>query len=449
MKGAVALRDEEPVASSHYVTKVESTVTPVSRPPATVAVVGLGYVGLPTALAFVSAGAPVIGIDISAGRIADIQRVDVDLLDSDRFRLSQAMSGARLHLTTDVTVLATVDVVIVCVPTPVDKHLVPDLAPLRAACATVVDHAQPGQCLVLTSTSYVGTTADLLARPLQRRGMKIGSDIHVVFSPERIDPGRENHQQESVPRVLGGVTDACARRGADVVSGIAPVVHVVSSPEAAEFTKLYENTFRAVNIAFANEMADIAGQFALNITEVIDAADSKPFGFMAFRPGPGVGGHCIPCDPHYLLWDLRARRAGAPMVEAAMSRIAARPGQIVDRAVAALAARGRSIVDARLAVVGVTYKPNVQDVRESPALEIIAALRALGADVSFVDPLVATLVSADGERVQKVERPADVAWDIAIVHTVHRESDVNWLDAVPVVLDATYRLAPAVNRIVP
>lgn len=449
MNRAVALRDEETLAPSRYLTTVQSAPAPVSRPVATVGIVGLGYVGLPTALAFVAAGAPVVGIDISATRIADIERVDVDLLDSDRFRLRQAMSGQRLHLTTDVTMLATVDVVIVCVPTPVDEHLVPDLGPLRAACATVVDHARPGQCLMLTSTSYVGTTRDLLVRPLQRRGMEIGTDIHVVFSPERIDPGRVSHQQESVPRVLGGVTDACALRGADVVSGIAPAVHVVSSPEAAEFTKLYENTFRAVNIAFANEMADVAGQFDLDITEVIDAADSKPFGFMAFRPGPGVGGHCIPCDPHYLLWDLRARRAGAPLVEAAMSRIAARPGQIVDRALGALAGRGRSIVDARVAVVGVTYKPNVQDVRESPALEIIGALVALGADVSFVDPLVPTVTSTDGRPVPRVERPADVAWDIAIVHTVHRESDVNWLDDVPVVLDATYRLAPAINRLVP
>lgn len=449
MNRAVALRDEETLAPSPYLTTVRSAPAPVSRPVATVGIVGLGYVGLPTALAFVAAGAPVVGIDISATRIADIERVDVDLLDSDRFRLRQAMSGQRLHLTTDVTMLATVDVVIVCVPTPVDEHLVPDLGPLRAACATVVDHARPGQCLMLTSTSYVGTTRDLLVRPLQRRGMEVGTDIHVVFSPERIDPGRVSHQQESVPRVLGGVTDACALRGADVVSGIAPAVHVVSSPEAAEFTKLYENTFRAVNIAFANEMADVAGQFDLDITEVIDAADSKPFGFMAFRPGPGVGGHCIPCDPHYLLWDLRARRAGAPLVEAAMSRIAARPGQIVDRALGALAGRGRSIVDARVAVVGVTYKPNVQDVRESPALEIIGALVALGADVSFVDPLVPTVTSTDGRPVPRVERPADVEWDIAIVHTVHRESDVNWLDDVPVVLDATYRLAPAINRLVP
>lgn len=449
MNRAVALRDEATFASSHYATPIESAVIPVSRPLATVGIVGLGYVGLPTALAFVSAGSPVIGIDISAGRIADIERADVDLLDSDRFRLRQAMSGERLHLTTDLTMLARVDVVIVCVPTPVDEHLVPDLTALRAACATVVAHARPGQCLMLTSTSYVGTTGDLIVRPLQRRGMEVGTDVHVVFSPERIDPGRVTHQQESVPRVLGGVTEACARRGAEIVAGIAPVVHVVSSPEAAEFTKLYENTFRAVNIAFANEMADIAGHFALDITEVIDAADSKPFGFMAFRPGAGVGGHCIPCDPHYLLWDLRARRAGAPVVEAAMSRIAARPGQIVARVVEALAAQGQRIVDARVAVVGVSYKPNVQDVRESPALEIIAALRAVGADVSFVDPLVATLVLADGENVPRIERPADSTWDIAIVHTVHRESDVNWLDAVPVVLDATYRLPPAGNRIVP
>ena len=430
------------------VTSTIATVA-VDRPSMTVGILGLGYVGLPTALAFAAAGFAVTGIDISAGRIADIERGDVDVLDTDRRRLRHAMSDENFFLSTDPSLLDFVDVVVVCVPTPVDEHLVPELASLRAACATVVEHACAGQCIVLTSTSYVGTTDDLLVRPLQRRGMIIGEDIHVVFSPERIDPGRVSHRQDNVPRVLGGVTEACAHRGADALAKIASIVHVVSSPEAAELTKLYENTFRAVNIAFANEMADVSRELGLDINEVIDAAASKPYGFMAFRPGPGVGGHCIPCDPHYLLWELRSRRMATPVIEAAMTRIAARPGQIVDRAMTALAARGQRIVDARVVIVGVAYKPDVEDVRESPALEIIARLQALGADVAFVDPLVRTLATTDGQTICRTERPHPSMCDLAIVHTLHRNADLDWLDDVAVVLDATYQLPISGNRIVP
>lgn len=435
--------------SNGHATGAESLAILNGTPRQTMGIVGLGYVGLPTALAFASNGSMVVGIDHSPRRIHDIERAEVDVLDIDRDRLRVALASDLLHLSTDPALLSAVDVVLICVPTPVDDHLVPDLTSLRTACATVVEHARPGQCIVLTSTSYVGTTEDFVVRPLQSRGLRVGNDVHVVFSPERIDPGNSRHPQETVPRVLGGVTNVCARRGTEVLSTIAPTVHVVSSPEAAEFTKLYENTFRAVNIAFANEMADVAGHIGLDINEVIDAAASKPYGFMAFRPGPGVGGHCIPCDPHYLLWKLRAERLGAPVVEAAMTRVAARPGRIVDRAVAALAADGRSVVAARVVVVGVSYKPNVQDVRESPALEIIATMRRRGAIVSYVDPLVTGLATADGQSVSRHQRPQDEVWDIAIVHTLHENTDLAWLDDVPVVLDATYRLPRSANRVVP
>ncbi len=215
--------------------------------------------------------------------------------------------------------LRSADAVIVCVPTPVDDHRAPDLGALGSACATVVEYAQPGQLLLLTSTTYVGCTHDLLVEPLRRRGLVAGRDIAVAFSPERIDPANERYPADRVPRVVGGATASCAGRASQVVAAVAPDVHVVSSAEAAEMTKLYENTFRAVNIALANELASVSRTLNLDAMEVIAAAATKPYGFFPFYPGPGVGGHCIPCDPHYLLWQLRALHHRAPLVEEAMA----------------------------------------------------------------------------------------------------------------------------------
>jgi UDP-N-acetyl-D-glucosamine dehydrogenase len=417
---------------------------------AAVAVVGLGYVGLPTALALTAAGARVLGIDTSSERLGAIRRGDVDVIERDRARLSTAHRSGQLTTSADSGQLTSADTVLVCVPTPVDEHLVPDLGPLRAACASVVAAARPGQCLILTSTSHVGATRDLLIDPLEARGFRVGVDIHVSFSPERIDPGNSYHSGDRVTRVLGGATAACSRRSAEVLGQITPTVHVVSSPEAAELTKLLENTFRAVNIAFANEMADVAGHFSLDITEIVDAAATKPFGFMPFRPGPGVGGHCIPCDPHYLLWTLRSRRAVAPVIEAAMNQIAIRPTAVVSRALSALADRGRTVSGARILLMGVAYKPGVEDLRESPALEILNRLAALGAKVEFTDPKIASLVRTSGEVLYRVPDPQDEAWDMVVVmHTPPTDVDIEWLSTVPAVLDTTYGLMPAHNRVVP
>ena len=261
-----------------------------------VAVVGLGYVGLPTALAFQAAGRTVLGLDLSERRLADIRGGRVDLVDSDRDRLAAAgdTGSGTFELDHAVGRLSEARTVIVCVPTPVDAHLIPDLSMLRSASASVVAHAVEGQILILTSTAYVGATKDLLAGPLAARGLVAGTDVAVAFSPERIDPGNDRHAHEGVPRVVGGVTSACAERAAVALGGYANHVHRVSSAEAAEMTKLVENTFRAVNIALANELAEISGVLDLDVMEVINAAATKPYGFMPFFPGPGVGGHCIP-----------------------------------------------------------------------------------------------------------------------------------------------------------
>lgn len=397
-------------------------------PPAaarTIAIVGLGYVGLPTALAMLEAGDLVIGIDISIDRIRAIQSSEVDLVPADRRRLEKWQGRPDFRLTTDPGWLRDAEAVLVCVPTPVDDNQVPDLVALRLACEAVVAAAIPGQTIVLTSTSYVGCTRDFLIKPLETRGFVVGQDIYVAFSPERIDPGNEQFPQETVTRVIGGATATCSQMAREFVGRVAPV-HVVSSPEAAEMAKLLENTFRAVNIALANEIGDVSRALGLDIREVIDAASTKPFGFMPFRPGIGVGGHCIACDPHYLLWQLRAQRLPAPLIEQAMSSIAARPGQVVDRAIAAVAEAGVALGDARVLVVGVAYKPGVSDIRESPSLRVIESLQTLVAAVDYFDPLVREVRIADRIMASVVQPRADM-YDVAVIATLHPGVDYGWI----------------------
>ncbi|MEE1620521.1 nucleotide sugar dehydrogenase [Zafaria sp. Z1313] len=403
-----------------------------------VAIVGLGYVGLPTALAFHAAGARVLGVDVSARRLEEIFSYRADLVESDRARLDEALEDEHFLLTQDTSVIQAAAAVIVCVPTPIDAHQVPDLKILRGACAMVVDTAVAGQLLMLTSTTYAGCTRDLLVEPLAARGLEAGTDVFVAFSPERIDPGNTRFAQEDVPRVIGGATRACAAKAHALISRYAHRTHTVASMEAAEMTKLLENTFRAVNIAMINEFAEACRDLDVSVTEVIDAAATKPYGFMAFYPGPGVGGHCIPCDPHYLLWQLRKRHRGAPVIEQAMTAISQRPGRTADRVREVLSGAGAGIRDARVLVLGVSYKPDVADLRESPALEIITELRAMGADVGYHDPHFAA-IDFGGERLAHVEDPAGFGADLVLLHTRHSAVDLDWIDPRAIVLDATYR----------
>jgi UDP-N-acetyl-D-glucosamine dehydrogenase len=412
----------------------------------TVAVLGMGYVGLPTGLALASAGFGVIGIDVSEHRLETISSGAADLLPRDRERLEDVALEGRLRLTTDSRALAAADTVVICVPTPVDERLEPDLRFLRDACAAVVLNARPGQLILLTSTSYVGTTRDLLIEPLAGRGLLAGEDVFVAFSPERIDPGNARHRQEDVPRVVGGASERCARRAADVVGRIAQRAHRVSSPEAAELSKLYENSFRAVNIGFANEMADATLRLGLDPIEVTEAAATKPYGYMPFYPGAGVGGHCIPCDPHYLLGGLRDVQASAPILERAMSQIAARPGGVVRRAQELLERGGSSAAEARVLVVGAAYKPGIMDTRESPAMEILHGLLDLGAEVGYHDPLVRSLELGDGLTLLATKSPKPRDYDLVIVVTTHAGHDYEWLRRCPHVLDCTYRTPGGLRR---
>ncbi|MGV8896386.1 MAG: nucleotide sugar dehydrogenase [Rhodoglobus sp.] len=412
-----------------------------------VAIVGLGYVGLPTALAFHHAGGRVLALDNSAQRIDTIRAHSADLLDDDRTRLLSALDHPGFVLTADQALLARAESVIICVPTPVDEHLVPDLTILRAACAMVVAHAVEGQLIVLTSTTYVGCTQDLIVDALSKRGLEAGRDLYVAFSPERIDPGNAAVSHDDVPRVVGGTTPECEARAEALLKRYARSVHLVHSLAAAEMTKLLENTFRAVNIALANEFADICRALDIPIVEVIDAASTKPYGFMRFMPGPGVGGHCIPCDPHYLLWQLKTKHVEAPMIRQAMTEIAGRPGRVVDRARDVLSDAGRGLVGAKVVVVGVAYKPNVADLRESPAIEILAGLRDHGADVAYVDDLIPSIRMPGGDILTATSDPSSFNADLVIIHTKHDWADLSWISPSAVVLDTTYRELSIPRRI--
>lgn len=406
-----------------------------------IAVIGLGYVGLPTALALHQAGRRVIGIDVSARRLASIRDRLCDLTAADHARLVEALADdRRFEICADPVRLSEANGVVICVPTPIDEHQVPDLRALEAACRDVCRHARRGQTIVLTSTTYVGATRDLLVRPLADRGFRVGEDICVAFSPERIDPANTAFPQEAVPRVLGATSAHCAEKAREIVSTVAPSVHLVSSPEAAEMTKLYENVFRAVNVSLANEMAEAAGALGLSPPEIVDAAATKPYGFMPFQPGPGVGGHCIPCDPHYLLWQLRPRQS-LPLVERAMDGIAQRPRRVADRAAEVLSlSANRSLGGARVLLVGIAYKPGVADVRESPALVLIDLLRERGALVEYHDPLV-PVVERPGETLIAVAEPEPANYDLLIAHTIHPGGEYGFLEQGRPLLDCTYRLA--------
>jgi len=412
-----------------------------------IAIVGLGYVGLPTSLALHAAGQRVLGVDVSERRLTVIAEERADLLDSDRDRLAVALADPGFEMTSDTRRLSTAAAVLICVPTPVDHYLIPDLRILESACETVVAATVPGQVLLLTSTTYVGTTRDMLVGPLNARGLTAGRDVFVAFTPERIDPGNDRHAQEDVPRVVGGVTPECAKRASAVLGSYARNVHIVPSPDAAEMTKLLENTFRAVNIALANEFAEICQVMGMDVIDVIDAAATKPYGFMPFFPGPGVGGHCIPCDPQYLLWQLRRERLSSPVIEQAMAAIAGRPHRVVSRIREVLSNAGRGLADARVLVVGVAYKPDVEDLRESPALEVLSELIADDVTVAYYDPLFSSVTLAEGTTLIGVDDPAGFQADIVLVHTAHHSVDLSWLVDQPLVLDATYRLSHLPNRI--
>jgi UDP-N-acetyl-D-glucosamine dehydrogenase len=355
----------------------------------TVGVIGLGYVGLPLAVAFAQEGCDVIAVDVDSRKIEALA-VGVSYIE-DVSSETLAQVADRIHATTRYARLAKADAVLICVPTPLTRNREPDLGPLIDATRALAEVLQADQLVVLESTTYPGTTRERVAPLLEESGLAAGRDFHLAFSPERVDPGRTDFTLRNTPKVLGGLTDACAQRAQELYGLICDELVRVSSPEAAELTKLLENIFRSVNIALVNELAMLTDRMGIDIWEVVDAAASKPYGFMRFEPGPGMGGHCLPVDPFYLSWRAREFDMATEFIELAGKVNQQMPYHCVAKAQRALNDRGMSVKGARIAVVGVSYKPGVGDVRESPALKIISLLGDLGAEVVYHDPHVPSL----------------------------------------------------------
>jgi UDP-N-acetyl-D-glucosamine dehydrogenase len=374
---------------------------------ATIGIVGLGYAGLPLAVAFAEAGFRTLGYDLDAGRVAAINAGASYIADVPSERLA-ALTG-RLSATSDDAALADCDAITICVPTPLAKAQAPDISAIVAAADTIARRLRPGQLVVLESTTYPGTTEEVVLPKLAAGGRRAGEDFFLAFAPERIDPGNRHFAARNTPKLVGGVTPACREVASALYGQIVERVVPVSSTRTAEMAKLLENTFRAVNIALVNEMAIMCNALGIDVWEVIDAAATKPFGFMPFYPGPGLGGHCIPVDPFYLSWKLKTLNQTSRFIELAGEINGRMPGFVVGKVVDALNERRQAVNGATVLVLGVAYKADVADTRESPALEILQLLAAKGAVVHYHDPYVPRLEVNDQLRL------ASVALDAATV----------------------------------
>jgi UDP-N-acetyl-D-glucosamine dehydrogenase len=391
---------------------------------ARVAVVGLGYVGLPLAVSFVEAGFGVEGIDVSAERIERIRsgRSPIDDISDERLGATLGR-GLRVSTQTEAAI-AEADAVFVCVPTPINSTKDPDLGPVLAAARFLRDTVRKGQLVVLQSTTYPGTTMGPFREVIEESGLVAGRDFDLAYAPERVNPGDPASAAREVPRLVGGMTPEAGARASALLGQINDRVVSVSSPDAAEMAKLLENVFRNVNIAFVNQLALLCERMDLDVWEVIDAAATKPFGFMRFTPGPGVGGHCIPVDPYYLSWRAREFDFVDRFIELAGDINLAMPRHVVDLVAEALNDRGQAIRDAKVGIIGVAFKPNVQDDRNSPAAEVIAGIAGRGGDVRFHDPHVASFRDADGVVRAGVDMASLLGWaDVIVVVTAHRAID--------------------------
>lgn len=409
-----------------------------------VAIIGLGYVGLPLAVAFAEKGFPVVGIDVDRRKVDAINRGESYVQDIPSERLAPladgraatdaasgglpAPVGGRIVATTDYAALEHCDASIICVPTPLNKTRDPDVRYVIAAGESVARHLHPGMLVVLESTTYPGTTEELLlpmlCKALGAERCAVGQQFFLAFSPERIDPGRKDWTVENTPKVVGGVTPACCEVASALYGAIIERIVPVSSTQTAEMVKLLENTFRAVNIALVNEIAIMCDKLGIDVWEVIEAAATKPYGFMKFTPGPGVGGHCIPLDPHYLAWKLKTLNYNARFIQLAGEINSEMPRYWVNKVQDALNDAGKAIKGSRVLVLGVAYKKDIDDVRESPALDIIELLRQKGADVRYHDPYVPAISHNGFELAGEADLEAALdAADCVLIVTDHSSYD--------------------------
>ena len=358
---------------------------------ARVGIVGLGYVGLPLAVELARAGFRATGVDLDRRKVDAINRGESYIQDVPTADVAEFHRAGKLTASADPAVLAALDTINICVPTPLRKTKDPDLSYVVSAVETIAQHLRAGQLIILESTTYPGTTEEVVQPILERRGLKAGRDFFLAFSPERVDPGNEKWHTRNVPKVVGGVTPECAALAAELYSASIEKVVPVSSPKVAEMVKLLENTFRAVNIGLVNELALMCDRLGISVWEVVDAAATKPFGFMPFYPGPGLGGHCIPIDPFYLSWKVKEVGFEARFIELAGHVNGAMPHHVVEKVADALNSHAKAVRGSSVLVLGISYKRDVNDMRESPALDVLAALHQKGAKVSYHDPYVPEL----------------------------------------------------------
>ncbi len=392
---------------------------------ARVVVIGLGYVGLPLAVAFADAGFRVVGIDNDPGKVAAIHKGESYIQDIPTEQVARLVAAGRLEATTDTSVLKEADAVSICVPTPLRKTGDPDLSFVLAVNEDLAPHMHPGMVVVLESTTYPGTTREILLPKLgEASGLTAGDDFFLAFSPERVDPGREDWTTINTPKVIGGITETCSEIAAIWYKQAIHTVVPVSSAEVAEMAKLLENTFRMVNIGLVNEMVLMCDRLGIDIWEVIDAAATKPFGFMKFTPGPGLGGHCIPIDPLYLSWKLRSLNYTAQFIDLASEINTNMPRYVVERVQDVLNDLGKPLKGSRILVLGAAYKPNVDDLRESPALDVIGLLDQKGSEVSYHDPYIPHIQHDEWELTSVPDLMAAVqAADCVVIVTNHSDYD--------------------------
>jgi UDP-N-acetyl-D-glucosamine dehydrogenase len=382
---------------SSAVSAVQTLEEKIISRTARVGVIGLGYVGLPLAMEFAKAGFPVTGIDIEQSKVARLNRGESYVQDVGSDLLGSLVESQKFRATSDFSVISELDTINIAVPTPLRKTKDPDMSYIVSACQAVAKYFSPGKLVILESTTYPGTTDELVLPMLERPGMKVGEQFFLCFSPERVDPGNAQYQTANIPKVVGGITPACTRLGALFYSQALEKVVPVSSTSVAEMVKLLENTFRMINIGLVNEMALMCDRMGINVWEVIDAAATKPFGFMPFYPGPGLGGHCIPIDPFYLSWKTKQTGMEARFIELAGYINGQMPHFVVDKIQNALNDHSKPLRGSHIHILGVAYKRDIDDVRESPALDIILLLERRGARVTYSDPYVGTL-QLDGHQ---------------------------------------------------
>jgi UDP-N-acetyl-D-glucosamine dehydrogenase len=395
---------------------------------ALVGVAGLGYVGLPLAVEFARTGFRVTGIDPDVDRVAAVNRGESYIGDVRAEEVGDAVRAGRLGARTDWEAAADLDALVICVPTPFNANREPDLSFVRAAGERMAERLRPGQLVVLESTTYPGTTEEVLLPTLERRGLRVGRDFALAYSPERVDPGNREYHVASTPKLVGGVTPLCTALTQSLYEKVTVKVVPVSSPRVAEMAKLLENIFRNVNIALVNELAMLCDRMRINVWEVVEAAATKPFGFMSFQPGPGVGGHCIPVDPVYLAWKAKEYDFYTNFVTLAAEVNANMPHFVVQKLLRLLTGKGDRVLGTRVLLLGVTFKGNVADVRNSPALKLIELLRDHGIDVAYHDPL-APVLRVKGVELESVPLTAAslAGADCVVIHTDHDAFDYDWI----------------------